>query len=632
MADSVQSSARTQQDYNNDIAKLGAIGQQITSSLDLETILTTVHNNVKELMDTGIFGIAFYREYEGMDSELEFLYYVEHDKFEYMPSAIFSENNSLAAWSITHLREVVVSDREKEFSNYVETLRSEESKSVSQMYFPLIAKNQPIGLLTVQSFQLHAYTTVHVDILKTIASYTAIAIDNLNSYSRLANAAAEMEVMNQSLIELNEKMKKINQDISTLSAMGQKITSTLDYETILSAVYQSVTELMENTSVFGVAVVRVVDNELAYLFFAEQEEQGYHPTLALDDPNSLAVHCIKNRKELILNNVQEQYHQYVQSLRMEEFKAQSLVYFPLIVKGKVVGIMTVQSLTSKAYSDYQVDMLRTIATYTATAIDNIYAYSYLATAFAETENARAEIASLNSHLVELNNEKNEFLGIVAHDLKNPLSGIKMLSKVIHDEIGTISADEVRELSGEILNASARMFDLITNLLDINAIERGGIKVHLTPFEFDGIAMAITENYRTRAEAKEINLQFETVQPMWYAFADPNATIQVLDNIISNAIKYSPHGKNVYVTVRTVDNKVRCEVKDEGPGLNEEDMKKLFGKFARLSAQPTGGEHSTGLGLSIVKRMVEAMKGNVWCESELGHGAMFIVELPGTDEP
>jgi signal transduction histidine kinase len=77
--------------------------------------------------------------------------------------------------------------------------------------------------------------------------------------------------------------------------------------------------------------------------------------------------------------------------------------------------------------------------------------------------------------------------------------------------------------------------------------------------------------------------------------------------------------------------VRIEVQDEGPGISDEDMKRLFGKFARLSAQPTGGEHSTGLGLSIVKKMVEAMHGHVWCESELGAGARFIVELPKAEQ-
>jgi two-component system, sensor histidine kinase and response regulator len=112
-----------------------------------------------------------------------------------------------------------------------------------------------------------------------------------------------------------------------------------------------------------------------------------------------------------------------------------------------------------------------------------------------------------------------------------------------------------------------------------------------------------------------------------AIADATFMHEIVENLISNAIKYSPHGKFVVVRVMRTLHAIRLEVQDEGEGISEEDMKKLFGKFVRLSARPTGGEHSTGLGLSIVKKMVEAMKGKVWCESELGKGAMFIVELP-----
>ena len=239
MSAPVSSSPLDAQRPSIDIVKLGAIGQSITSSLDLETILTTVHKNIEELMPADIFGIAIYREW----GEIEYQYYIEAGKFEYMPSAVMEEKTSFAVWAIDNSKEVIVQNYADEYHNYVKTLRPEECKAPSQMYFPLIAKNEPIGLITVQSFQPNAYAEIHIGILRTIASYAAVAIDNLNSYSRLANAAAEMEVMNHSLRDLNDKMQKINQDISTLSAMGQKITSTLDYETILSAMYQSVCEL-----------------------------------------------------------------------------------------------------------------------------------------------------------------------------------------------------------------------------------------------------------------------------------------------------------------------------------------------------------------------------------------------------
>ncbi|MBK9249385.1 MAG: sensor histidine kinase [Ignavibacteria bacterium] len=98
-------------------------------------------------------------------------------------------------------------------------------------------------------------------------------------------------------------------------------------------------------------------------------------------------------------------------------------------------------------------------------------------------------------------------------------------------------------------------------------------------------------------------------------------------MLSNAVKYSPHGKNVYIAVSKSDSTCRISIKDEGPGISDQDKLKLFGKFQRLTAKPTGGEHSTGLGLSIVKKFVEMMRGRVWCESKLGEGAEFIVELP-----
>lgn len=110
-------------------------------------------------------------------------------------------------------------------------------------------------------------------------------------------------------------------------------------------------------------------------------------------------------------------------------------------------------------------------------------------------------------------------------------------------------------------------------------------------------------------------------------ADPNVLVQALDNLISNAVKYSPPGKPIVVRQLTVSDQIRIEVQDQGPGLTAEDQKKLFGKFARLSAKPTGGEPSVGLGLSIVRRMMEAMRGRVGCESEPGQGATFFVELP-----
>jgi signal transduction histidine kinase len=137
-----------------------------------------------------------------------------------------------------------------------------------------------------------------------------------------------------------------------------------------------------------------------------------------------------------------------------------------------------------------------------------------------------------------------------------------------------------------------------------------------------------ENFLPRAVAKQQQLQFKNESGPVTITTDPGVLVQVLENLVSNAIKYSPPQKEIMVRLARSGSAIRCAVEDQGPGLTAEDQKRLFGKFARLSAKPTAGEHATGLGLSIVKRMVEAMNGRVWCESEAGKGAAFVVELPG----
>jgi signal transduction histidine kinase len=273
----------------------------------------------------------------------------------------------------------------------------------------------------------------------------------------------------------------------------------------------------------------------------------------------------------------------------------------------------------------------------------------------ELQSSIESIHQRNYELAELNREKNEILGIVAHDLKNPVSNVRMLAKLLRDDARTLTIGEVIEFSGDIYTVSERMFELITTLLDVSAIEQGNLRFNFSVFEIASLAENVVNNYKGRAQAKDIILNFEQNQNTeglerytLVAYADKNATLQILDNLLSNAVKYSPYGKNVWVRVlddyeslltdttprgsllAPSQEYVRIEIQDEGPGLTEEDKQKIFGKFTRLSAKPTAGEHSTGLGLSIVKKMVEGMSGKVWVESEEGKGATFIVLLPKGD--
>jgi signal transduction histidine kinase len=234
----------------------------------------------------------------------------------------------------------------------------------------------------------------------------------------------------------------------------------------------------------------------------------------------------------------------------------------------------------------------------------------------------------NNDLEALLVEKNEFLGIVSHDLKNPLQSIKMAAQLMKTDT-SLTKNEVSEFSADILTSSARMFDLIKNLLDANAVEQGKVKVSYDNFDTGSIVDSVVTSYEHRAKEKGISIKVEKPTHPIFMYGDSGLSLQVLDNLISNAVKYSPHNSHINIKISTdSDNSIgMVSVKDEGPGLSESDQAKLFNKFSRLTPQPTGGEHSTGLGLSITKKLTEMMGGNVKCDSELGKGCVFTFSLP-----
>lgn len=245
----------------------------------------------------------------------------------------------------------------------------------------------------------------------------------------------------------------------------------------------------------------------------------------------------------------------------------------------------------------------------------------------EREKIVQELTALNATLAEANREKNEIIGIVAHDLKNPLSGILLSVETVQRFYRRFSSEEVEKRLGLAMSAAKHMQTIVMNLLDIQLIESGQLNLNIQPVILNQLIETVIVDYVEQASAKNINVNTSLPKQELICMADPLAMREVVDNLISNAIKFSNSGTQIFVGVELKsDNCVHISIKDQGPGLTEEDFLKLFGRFTRLSAKPTAGEHSTGLGLSIVKKLVESMNGRIWCESKVGQGATFKVEF------
>jgi signal transduction histidine kinase len=252
-------------------------------------------------------------------------------------------------------------------------------------------------------------------------------------------------------------------------------------------------------------------------------------------------------------------------------------------------------------------------------------------AFARMEGALTEVSEGNARLKKLDAEKNEFLGVAAHDLKNPLNIVMGFAEMIaNGRNGGSQRDQ--EDARYIIEAAERMITLITQLLDVNAIEQGRFPLELEVCDLGKISGQVAASYANAANRKRISLfAAGPIMPAW-VLADSKAAYRILDNLLSNAIKYSPPGGDVFVRMRNSPDGVIWEVQDHGAGLSEADQAKLFQKFTKLSARPTGGESSTGLGLSIVKMLAVQMGGTVGCQSTKGEGATFLLRLPAAEAP
>ncbi len=233
-------------------------------------------------------------------------------------------------------------------------------------------------------------------------------------------------------------------------------------------------------------------------------------------------------------------------------------------------------------------------------------------------------AEAEERLKALNKLKDKHLGIAAHDLRNPIAAIHGLSDLLADP--ELDEESRRTYIESINTVSKQMLILVNDLLDISVIESGKFDLNKIPVNLSVILRERAELMAINAKNKNITLTTALDEvpdlPM-----DVDRMRQVVDNLLSNAVKFSPRGTTVHLAGGQKDDDLVFSVADEGPGIAQEDLAKLFGVFQKLDIQPTAGERSTGLGLSIVKRIVDAHGGKISVESEVGKGSTFTVTIP-----
>ncbi|MCT4614142.1 MAG: ATP-binding protein [Marinifilaceae bacterium] len=440
----------------------------------------------------------------------------------------------------------------------------------------------------------------------------------------IENKNKELEAQKNEILKQAKKIQKSYINLIHLNDIGKAITANLSAEKIIDIVYDSLNELL-GADIFGIGII----DDSNKLFFPRIKQNGenidaYKYNTETD--NNYLKKVLENNKQIIKNklNGNESDNIFLKGIK-------SLAYIPLKTQDTTNAILIIGNKKQDSYKDYHIVILQNIAVYAGIALENAQSYRRLKSQSIRLERAnfnivrqKEEIETKNLELTDLNNEKNHLIGIIAHDLKNPLSSSISIANYIKNILKENKLEEEYESVSFMINSLMRMNAMILKILDVSKIESKKIDLKLEKIHLSSLINDITKEFEERLQIKKIRIYKDIIDS--YIYADINFLTQIYENLISNAIKFSAYGKKININIFESETEIISIIEDQGPGIKDEDMNRLFGKFQILSAKPTGGESSTGLGLSIVKKFVEAMNGKVWCESTEGKGSKFFISL------
>jgi signal transduction histidine kinase/ligand-binding sensor domain-containing protein len=467
----------------------------------------------------------------------------------------------------------------------------------------------------------------------------------------LRTEAAESEA--KALQAENDRKK----NVELLSEIGKEITATLDLDTIFYKLYEHVNQLAD-ASIFGVGIYHPENEEIEYRLAIEKGKRYPVYTRDTKDKNQFPVWCIENKKPVFINDVASEYNKYIQIYKEPDRKLEdgtkaeepsSIIYLPLVTQDRILGVITIQSFQKNAYTDYHLNILQNLASYTSIALDNADAYEQLNETVNKLNATLNDLKSTQEKLVV--QEKLASLGAltagIAHEIKNPLNFINNFSDVSNELLDEL-IDELKkgdkEEIAEIIKSLKQNLDKITNHGKRADSIVKGMLLHsrgtagekaLTDINDLLDQYAALAYHGLRAQDKEFNISFEkdydkTIDKINVV---PQDISRVFLNIINNAC-YAANDKKkkagngfvplLKISTKNLNDKVEVHIKDNGMGIPDKIKSELFNPF--FTTKPSG--EGTGLGLSLsYDIVVKQHGGEIKVESKEGEGAEFIIIIP-----
>jgi len=609
-----------------DILKLGEIGRELTTTLDIDQAMDRVYQQVSARLDAHVFAIGIF---DAAGQRIHEAYVREAGVREKGLDFDMSEIDRPAVWCVRERRELVTATQ-ADLLNYVQVnlppKQGDETESI--VYLPLLLGDRVIGCLTVQSLHTHAYSEAQLEFLRVLASYSAIALANAQSYGRLDQLVAERTA-----------------DILALGEIGRELTGTLDAQEAMNRVHRRVVGMLD-AHVFSVGHY---DAEAGVIYRDYAIEGGVRlPPIVytLDEVHRPAVRCVREGRELIIRSSEEYSRQFQVVLPAKVgADTESIVYLPLLSEGRVQGFLSVQSLRPHAYSEAQLEFLRVLASYTAIALSNAQSYARLDQRVAERTRelsaALKELKETQHTLVE--REKMASLGGlvagIAHEVNTPI-GIAVTAASHLDEaarrlvddfaagkLGRQRFEQFVQSLGEgcrlILGSLERARQLIASFkqvaVDQSSEQRRDIDLATT---LDEILFSLQPSYRRGP----YEVSCDCPQGI-HMDTFPGALFQIISNFINNSLLHAfPDGRGGRMTVsaRAEGDFVTLQYRDDGIGMAEAIAARAFEPFFTTKR----GSGGSGLGLHLVYNLVtQLLGGTIQLQRPVEGGVEFVLRLP-----
>jgi serine phosphatase RsbU (regulator of sigma subunit)/putative methionine-R-sulfoxide reductase with GAF domain len=345
---------------------LSQIGKDITATLSIAEIISKLYTNINALMDASVFAIGIYSE---ENNRLEFPGTMEKgiklEDFSYK-----LDDDTLSVWCFNNDKEVFINDYSQEYSKYVKSdyTAAQGDDTVAMIFYPIHGKNKKLGVISVQSFQVNAYSEYHLNILRNLAVYIGIAFDNASLYNNLEERVKER----------TKEIEKNYNDTRLLSQIAEEISASLSVQTIISAVHKHINVLMK-ADTFGIGLFNPLANTLEFKGLVEKGEVMPDSAIAVTDLNRLATQCFAHEKEIFINDYTVEYTKYLKGIPQPIAGKQStsIIYLPIFSKEKAIGVLTVQSYDKNVYSPYHFNLIKNLAISIGIALDNANLYQNL---------------------------------------------------------------------------------------------------------------------------------------------------------------------------------------------------------------------------------------------------------------